>query len=83
MKVLIVEDENLLAKQLANLISVVEPTAEIAGRTTSIQNTLQWLSTNTPPELIFMDIELADGQCFDIFNKAVIKTPVIGNRCAA
>jgi DNA-binding LytR/AlgR family response regulator len=77
MKVLIVEDENLLAKQLINLITTVEPTVEILGRTTSIQGTLQWLSTNAPPELIFMDIELADGQCFDIFNKTSIKTPVI------
>jgi len=77
MKVLIVEDENLLAKQLTNLVLKVEPMAEIVGRTTSIQSTLQWLANNPAPELIFMDIELADGQCFDIFTKTVIKTPVI------
>lgn len=77
MKVLIVEDENLLAKQLTKLISTVEPGADIVGRTTSIQSTVQWLSNNASPELIFMDIELADGQCFDIFNQTVIKTPVI------
>lgn len=77
MKVLIVEDENLLAKQLTNLIGTVAPEAEIVGRTTSIQSTVQWLSSNISPELIFMDIELADGQCFDIFNQTVIKTPVI------
>jgi two-component system LytT family response regulator len=77
MKVLIVEDENLLAKQLTNLITTVEPAANIVGRTTSIQSTLQWLASNAQPELIFMDIELADGQCFDIFNRRVIKTPVI------
>ena len=77
MKVLIVEDENLLAKQLTNLIQKVEPSADIAGRTNSIQSTLDWLAHNTAPELIFMDIELADGQCFDIFSKTVIKTPVI------
>lgn len=77
MKVLIVEDENLLAKQLANLIGAVAPDTEIVGRTTSIQGTVQWLSNNSSPELIFMDIELADGQCFDIFNQTVIKTPVI------
>jgi two-component system, LytTR family, response regulator LytT len=77
MKVLIVEDENLLAKQLTNLLGAVAPEAEIVGRTTSIQGTVQWLSTNISPELIFMDIELADGQCFDIFTQTVIKTPVI------
>jgi two-component system, LytTR family, response regulator LytT len=77
MKVLIVEDENLLAKQLTNLIQKVEPSADIAGRTSSIQSTLDWLAHNAAPELIFMDIELADGQCFDIFTKTVIKTPII------
>jgi len=77
MKVLIVEDENLLAKQLTNLITSVEPGAEILGRTTSIHGTLQWLNNNLQPELIFMDIELADGQCFDIFDKTSIKTPII------
>ncbi|HYH14537.1 MAG TPA: LytTR family DNA-binding domain-containing protein [Flavisolibacter sp.] len=77
MKVLIVEDENLLAKQLTNLITTIEPLAEILGRTTSIQNTAQWLMNHPAPDLIFMDIELADGQCFEIFNQTTIKTPVI------
>jgi two-component system, LytTR family, response regulator LytT len=77
MKVLIVEDEVLLARQLKNLLLALEPGLEIAGQTNSIDTTVQWLQQNGAPELIFMDIELADGQCFEIFSQVKVKSPVI------
>jgi two-component system LytT family response regulator len=77
MKVLIVEDENLLAKQLKSLLQATEPGIEVVGQTNSIESTVQWLLQNKEPELIFMDIELADGQCFEIFNQVTVKSPVI------
>jgi two-component system, LytTR family, response regulator LytT len=77
MKVLIVEDEVLLAKQLKNLLLELEPELELAGQTNSIDTTVQWLQQNEAPELVFMDIELADGQCFEIFNQVKVKSPVI------
>lgn len=77
MKVLIVEDETLLAKQLKKSVEEIEPQAQIVAHTTSIQTTVSWLETNAPPDLILMDIELADGQCFEIFKLVTIKTPVI------
>lgn len=76
MRVLIVEDENLLAKQLVNLVEQIEPGAKVVGRTTSIVETQAFLSGENP-DLILMDIELADGQCFDLFNRVKISTPVI------
>ena len=77
MKVLIVEDENLLAKQLADLLSVVAPQSELVGRTNSIRSTVNWLQSNEPPDLLLMDIELADGQCFEIFSQTNCRVPVI------
>ncbi|MCU7549468.1 LytTR family DNA-binding domain-containing protein [Chitinophagaceae bacterium LB-8] len=77
MKVLIVEDEILLAKQLKSLLQELEPELEIDGQTNSIDTTVQWLQQNEEPDLIFMDIELADGQCFDIFSQVIVKCPVI------
>ena len=77
MKILIVEDEILLAKQLKSLVTGIEPAAEVVAHTISVQNTVQWLQENDAPELILMDIELADGQCFEIFKQITVKSPVI------
>lgn len=77
MKVLIVEDEILLAKQLKNMLQELEPGLEVAGQTNSIETTVAWLQANKDPDLVFMDIELADGQCFDIFSHVTVKCPII------
>lgn len=77
MKLLIVEDEQLLARQLTKMLLSLEPGAEIIGQTNSIESTVDWLRNNEMPDIIFMDIELADGQCFAIFEKFPLKSPVI------
>lgn len=77
MKVLIVEDEDLAVKKLQKTLKSVEPDAEIVGITDSIMGTVAWLQQNEKPELILMDIELADGQSFEIFNLTEVKCPVI------
>jgi len=77
MRILIVEDELLLVKHLVKLLADVEPAAQIAGSTNSISSTVAWLSTHDKPDLILMDIELADGQSFEIFEKMEVKSPVI------
>ncbi|HVG11569.1 MAG TPA: LytTR family DNA-binding domain-containing protein [Flavisolibacter sp.] len=77
MRFLIVEDEALLAKRLINLLASLLPEATIAGQTKSITDTVQWLKEKEPPDLIFMDIELADGQCFAIFEQCTTDSPII------
>lgn len=77
MQVLIVEDEMLLAKRLQKLLKEVEPSLLITAITHGVEETVNWLQTNHDIDLIFMDIELADGQSFEIFKKIQIKTPVI------
>lgn len=77
MKILIVEDEELAVKKLQKTLELVNPGAEVVGFTDSIKSTVEWLQDNPQPDLILMDIELADGQSFEIFNLADVKSPVI------
>lgn len=77
MKILIVEDEELAVKKLQKTLFSVDESAEVVGVTDSIKGTVEWLQTNTSPDLILMDIELADGQSFEIFNLMPVKIPVI------
>jgi DNA-binding LytR/AlgR family response regulator len=77
MKILIVEDEVLAAKKLTKTVASVDENAEIIGIADSIQGTVEWLNNNPAPDLILMDIELADGQSFEIFGLTEVKSPVI------
>lgn len=77
MKILIVEDEILLAKELRKMLLSIEHSAEICGATQSVEETVQWLRQNDTPDLVMMDIELADGQSFDIFKQVQLESPVI------
>ncbi len=77
MKILIVEDEELAVKKLKKTLTSVDDSADVVGETDSIQNTVNWLQSNPAPDLILMDIELADGQSFEIFNHTEVKSPVI------
>lgn len=77
MNVLIVEDEELAVRKLRKLVTEIDPTLQIQGVTGSIEDSVAWLRENTAPDLIFMDIELADGQSFEIFNHVEIKSHVI------
>lgn len=77
MNVLIVEDEELAAKKLQKILTAVDPAASVVGVSESIKNTVEWLETNPTPDLILMDIELCDGQSFEIFNLTEVRSPVI------
>jgi two-component system response regulator LytT len=77
MKVLIVEDEELAVKKLEKTIAMVDDTVQVVGHADSIESAVDWLQGNTAPDLIFMDIELSDGQSFEIFNLTEVKSPVI------
>jgi len=77
MKILIVEDEEMAVKKLTKTLTAVEPTAEVVGVAGSIRETVAWLKAHATPELILMDIELADGQSFQIFEETEVKSTVV------
>src|SRR5437763_332474 len=75
-KVLIVEDEKIAAVNLAGMIVQVEPEARILAILSSVKQAIEWFSANHA-DLIFMDIELGDGQSFEIFSHVKVQEPVI------
>lgn len=77
MNILIVEDEELAVKKLQKTLAGISGSVRIAGVTDSIKSTVEWLQENEQPDLILMDIELSDGQSFEIFNLAEVRSPVI------
>jgi len=77
MKILIVEDEIKTARALALLISSVSPGAQIAASIPSVETAVNYLSSNEQPDLIFMDVQLADALCFEIFKSIKVTSPVI------
>ncbi len=77
MQVLIVEDEPLAVKKLTRLLEEVAFDVKVVGTAGSIRAAVEWLEANVAPDLIFLDIELSDGQSFEIFQRTRVKSPII------
>jgi two-component system response regulator LytT len=77
MKILIIEDEQAAVRRLQKLLSEMDASNEVIGALSTIEATVQWLNENAAPDLILMDIHLADGSSFEIFEKAEVMSPVI------
>lgn len=70
--VVIIEDEPLLTASLRQIVHEVNPECSIVAELTSVEDSVNWLNHHPEPCLIFMDIQLADGICFSIFEKASV-----------
>ncbi|MDR1896772.1 MAG: LytTR family DNA-binding domain-containing protein [Prevotellaceae bacterium] len=77
MKAIIIEDEIIAAEHLKSLIAEIEPDIEILAVLQSIEESVEWIELNPSPDLVFMDIHLADGSAFMIFDSVEIKCPII------
>ena len=77
MKALIVEDEQMARARLIRMIETDFPEVEVVGQTDSITGTLDFLRLNGDPDIIFMDVELSDGDCFEIFRQRDVTSKVI------
>lgn len=77
MKVLIIEDEKPAAQKLIRLLGEINPNIEIIDVLKSVEQSINWFLNNPKPELIFMDIQLEDGVCFEIFENKAIDTAII------
>ncbi|CAD5266520.1 MULTISPECIES: LytTR family DNA-binding domain-containing protein [unclassified Imperialibacter] len=77
MKVLIVEDEKLSADRLAQMVRKIEPDVEILAQIDSVKRTVEWLANQPAPDLLFLDIQLADGLSFEIFERVEVRAPII------
>ena len=77
MKALIIEDEVLAAQSLQKLITEVASDTEVIATLQSIEESVAWFNENPMPDLVFMDIHLADGSSFAIFEQVEITCPII------
>lgn len=77
MNITIIEDELRTAKSLENILKELRPSAKITGPYQSIEEGVAALSAGPQPDLIFMDIQLADGLSFEIFKSVEISCPVV------
>lgn len=78
MRVLIVEDEIMAQKSLTRVLMQNFSDIDIVGYTDSIKSTVNWLKDEgNQADVIFMDVELADGVCFEIFRQVDVKSKVI------
>lgn len=76
MKILIIEDEALSAAKLRRMVEQVDPNHKIVGECTSVRSAVDWLSHNEC-DLIFMDVQLSDGLCFEIFRSVEPRAKVV------
>ena len=77
MKALIVEDEPMARMRLVKLLEASFPNVEVVAQTDSITGTLDYLRCSGDPDIIFMDVELSDGDCFEIFRQRDVRSKVI------
>lgn len=77
MRIIILEDETRAANHLERLLAKVAPEMKVLARMETVRDAVKYLQTNTGPELIFSDIQLADGLSFEIFNQVTVHCPII------
>jgi len=77
MNILIFEDEKHTAKRLANIINKIDHTIKIVGIIGTVAEGIKWFKENESPNLVFQDIILSDGNCFEIYDKIELTVPII------
>ena len=77
MKVVIVEDEIAAAENLSYLINSIDPSIEIVTVLDSVKASVEYFSKTNDTALVFMDIHLADGISFEIFDQVSLNVPII------
>lgn len=77
MKALIIEDESRAARRLQRLLSDLSPETEVIGSLETVRESLEFLQNAPALDLIFSDIQLADGLSFEIFRQITPSCPII------
>ena len=77
MEVLIIEDELRAANQLQNMLKECSFQYQLLGIIDTVEDAVIWLQKHNTPDLVFMDIQLADGLSFEIFQKLDVQAPII------
>jgi DNA-binding LytR/AlgR family response regulator len=76
-RIVIVEDEPPAREKLAAAIRRAAPDADIVAQLSGVAETVDWLKANSPPDLLFLDIQLTDGRSFEILDRTDARCPVV------
>lgn len=77
MKILIIEDEPFARTELIRLLKASGRDFTLLDEIDTVEDSVKWLKTHSLPDLIFLDIQLADGLSFEIFRQVTVSSPVI------
>lgn len=77
MKAVIIEDEKIAAQSLKSVINQLDGSIEVIEILQTVEDSVEWLANNQHPDLLFVDIHLADGSSFSIFEKVKVDCPII------
>ena len=77
MRVIIVEDEYFTATGLQSLLTEMDPDIEVLTILQSVSECVEWFGSHPEPDLAFMDIHLADGPVFSLFERIEVTCPII------
>jgi DNA-binding LytR/AlgR family response regulator len=77
MKIVIIEDEVPARERLAALLNEIDPATKIVAALDTVVNSAKWFSQNQTPDLVMLDVQLADGTAFDLLNIAKVDCPII------
>lgn len=75
--VLIIEDEKTASDNLVRLLKLTKEPITIAAVLESVTESIVWLNEHAQPDLIFMDIQLKDGNSFNIFEEVKVLSPIV------
>lgn len=77
MHILIIEDEPRAADQLQRMLKTCSFDFQLLGIIDTVEEAVRWFQEHNAPDLVFMDIQLADGLSFEIFQKTTVEAPII------
>jgi len=76
-KTVIIEDERRIAEEFKTMLLKTSAETEVLASFSTVRESVEYLSMNEAPDLIFSDVQLSDGLSFDIFNQVSVKSPVV------
>src|SRR3989339_507015 len=77
MTIIIIEDNPVLQANLEKKLLNIDSSFDIAAKISTVKQAVEWFSSNAFPDLVFMDIQLEDGMCFEIFDQIKIDCPIV------
>ena len=77
LRALLVEDEPLAARRLAEMLARQPDPVEVLGTAESVAQAVQLLRAGPAPDVLFLDIHLADGLSFELLEQVAVRCPVI------